>query len=255
MEVAREDPEEPRRPPHPIMTTDKSLTDRVLGPVSKVSNNLLAAAAASFDEGLGTGLARVRRILHDGEAGPFFRRIFLEWDDLVSRGKAVAERLKAPEVRTAQAEVAHDLEREVPDARRLDLLRRAFLAVAMGSPDDEGGTLGLLYIRSARRLTAEETVVLASAYRRRLEYGAPERGKPHEYEHEWAAKAKVDTGIKFDGPFRRICESLIQQGLFKGASSGISPAWSDKLGMLTDFGLAFCEFLERAQPLQEPASK
>lgn len=231
------------------MSTKKSIGKQITHAISKVSSNLLAAGAAAFEEGPGTGLARMRRILHDEEAGPFFQRVYREWTDLVEKGKAKAERIGEPSVRTALAELAHDLEKEVPDPRRLDLLRRAFLAVAIGDPSDPDETIGLAFLQTARRLSGLQAKVLAVGYH--LRHVATKHLADGDRIEKWTRRVMAHTGMRFRPVLQRELLHLNREMLVNTNIEGAALAMGPEAGVFTDYGHAFCEFLERAEPFEE----
>lgn len=142
-------------------------------------------------------------------------------------------------------EIDADLEKETPDQRRLEVLRRAFLAVAIGDPSDPEGTMGLLFLKTARQMSPEGCAVLGSAYRHRAAYAS--MGNNADRYELWRREKSAETGIKFSGPLVRVVTELIELGLLLSQRPD-RPLWHDDAeGMLTDYGLAFCRFLERSE--------
>jgi hypothetical protein len=215
--------------------------------VVALGSGLLAATIGAFTEDTATGLARVHRILHDAEAGPFFRRLGCEVGELVEKGRVKAERVGAPEVRTTLAAITEDLEKQVPDQRRLETLRRAFLAVLLGDPADPAATMALVFVHVATKLAAEDGAVLASAYRHRSDFQEERSDRTR----RWLTDAEKETGLMHEEPLRRACVRLHELGLFRPPNN-VWPNWKAGHGPLTEYGLGFCEFLQRAEPFAPP---
>jgi hypothetical protein len=172
----------------------------------------------------------------------------------IESGAIPQERLIASETATALAEVWDDLAKEIADARRIELVQRAFLGVLVGDPADPEGTMGLVYLRVARQLTAEDGAVLGSAYKHRGDH----RDKHDNFEcvSPWLTSVKPETGIAFLEPLRQAFARLMRLRLLQGNETQVHPHWHpNPNGALTPFGVAFCQFLERADLLAKESGK
>jgi hypothetical protein len=213
-------------------------------------SNLLAAAVGVFAEDASSHLARIRRVLHDNAAGPFFTRLGREFDMLVEKGKVKTERLDAPEVRTAMASIVHDLEEEVPDERRLDILRKAFLATAIGDPGDPDGAQALLYMQTARSLTGLQAQVLGAVEATKVavgsDYGAFEAAK-----RPWLKSIQSRLRVPHENvvcrELARLGEAMLINVHTDPGNLGVLTSLQDGRA-LTDYGVAFCNFLKRSDP-------
>lgn len=233
------------------MVTKDSPGDRR---IAKAGADVLWALSEAIESGPAEILGRLGHVLNGAAAKPLLVSLFDELKQMSEDGRLRAERLAAPETTTALSELTVDLEREVPDRRRLDLLRRAFLAVAIGDESDPEGTMGLIFMRVARRLTPEEAAVLGSAYRHRADPIPQEQGSArldtHRAMESWRQHAKRETGIAFDSALFDILKSLVRLKL--GYGSELQGAdWHPSTGPLTHFGVAFCEFLHRCDRTKE----
>ena len=157
-------------------------------------------------------------------------------------GKLPTDGSTASACRTAFAELLDDLNKSIPDARRLEILRRAVVATAIGLDDDPDGTRALLFVRAARSLEGDEAIVLGAAFRIRLPEGGARPGE------QWDAFAMKETRIAYIEELRRIRGQLLQKGLVVGAG-----AWNGRhKSILSEFGVGLCEFLEKAEPITPP---
>lgn len=168
----------------------------------------------------------------------------------IKDGRIPPGRMEVPELRTAIAELVRDLESEIPDQRRFEILRRAVVGAAIGLEDDPDGTKALLFVRTARRLKGEEALVLAAAFRCRSGSHPQASANARDWKHAAMKEARIPWMRKLE----EIASELTALGLIKGDGQTHLVSWEPGLGVLTDYGLAFCEFLERAEPLEEGAT-
>lgn len=215
--------------------------------LKRTASDTLAAVSGAADDSPGTLIARLRRVIHDREGSSLLDRIQREWAALVNAGKAKAERLEEPEVRTATDSLLEDLGTEVPDQRRLDCLRRAFLGIAIGDPVDHGGSMGLAFLATARSLNGQQVQVLGAAAR------TPAPITPnHFHTHgKWLDAMEKSAGIPFRPLLLRELGSLgdrllINVGVDAGNRGSPGSFGEDGL-ILTDYGRAFCKFLDRSE--------
>lgn len=236
----------------PLVRRAAEARDKAVSGVVALGKNLLEAAIGAFRGGTSGGLARVHRIFHDAEAGTFFRRVGREWGELVDQGRIEAKRIADPEVRTTLASITEDLEREVPDQRRLDILRRILLGIAIGSTDDPGETRGLAFLQTARSLTGLQAHILRIAYRTRLQELPKERFRhTHDRGDEWLRAAIVASGV----PYREVLlDELNKLASLHLVLGGSQPSVGEPgMTVLTGYGFAFCDFLQRCGPFEDPA--
>jgi hypothetical protein len=207
----------------------------------------LMLISKAMEAGIPGGLRFLGELLRGQGAKPFLKTLAEQASKEIDPG-----RLAAPETHSALAEVVDDLEKEVPDQRRIDILRRAFLGIAKGDPEDPNGVMGLIYLKTARKLTGEQAAVLGSAFRHRDDYR--DRSTNIDCVAEWEPAAMKETGIRLVDPLRTCYVGLVALGLFRPLNDAKQPVWKRTSGgPVTEYGIAFCEFLGRVEPL-EPSS-
>lgn len=204
-----------------------------------------------MDEGVGNNLRRAGSAIRDMKAHGFGAGLRRSWQRLREEGRMPPGRESAPEVATCLTEVLDDLAVEVPDQRRFEVLRRAFLSALIGDPADPDGTLAILFTKRVRQLTGEEVAVMGFAYRfrdRPKRHCFDQPDMPQNYE-DWTLAVLRVTGLTFKEELSAINQSLYRNRIFN-----IGANWSDGMGPFTKFGVALCAFLERAEPLPAPTA-
>lgn len=209
---------------------------------------LIAQAA---DEGVSGLTKRTAAALRDNAAGSFFYKLGKQCRRLIDDGKLPRERAQAEEVHTASVELVDDLGEAVPDPRRLRMLRRAFLAVLQGSSEDPEGVTSLLFLRVARRLNAEEAVVLAAAVGSSKMERHPNESNAGVADR-WREENLASTGIRYYEAMFDVCHRLADLSLVL-RDGRRQLHWNPRDGILTEYGFAFCEFLKRGEELEKAA--
>lgn len=207
------------------------------------TGDIVSALGKLQQDGIGGFFVRVGAVLRGAVAKPFFESLMDEAKRLVAEA-----RIEAPECVTALAEVVEDLETEVPDARRLEVLRRAYLSTAIGDTSgDPEGTQALLFMKTARRLSGEHGLVLGCLHKHRHDF--EKRVSQHQSLNmfgTWLGKATAETGIPYADEVAGIVQEMIPMRLVRG-SVDRTPTWGQtENGILTPYAVAFCEFLARA---------
>lgn len=233
------------------MVTDGSPGNRKIA--RNVGNAIAILGQAMKDGPLGL-LKRAGILLRDTASMPFLDALAQQARDMVP-----PERLESADVKTALAEVVDDLQENAPDPRRLELLRRAFLGIAIGDPKDQDGSVGLAFLDTARSLSGLQARILGAVLRTPVEMDRRLDGTAELRAETWMNAVRVASGIPFMPVLRR---ELLLLGRALLVSVGVDetrfdsgwPQYGGGSDLLTDYGRAFCEFLQRAEPFPDAPS-
>ena len=212
--------------------------------------NFLRAVGQLMKEEPGDFLRRFANVVHGAAGKPRLGLLIEEVKDLVNKGTVAPGRIEDDEPQTALAEVVDDLANRPPDAVRWALLRLAFLGVLRGDADDPEGTKGILFVQLACRMSRAEALVLGAAYRLRVT-DLPKNAR-HNASARFFSLGAAASGLGFSEPFNLAYKDLEATGLVRPPSFS---SWNDHPGALTDYGLAFCEFLRLVEPFDEQVAR
>lgn len=201
-------------------------------------SDVLTGVGNAVAEGVGGALKRSGDLLRNAMHAGVGAAVQAEVNDLMGRGLISVDRFEDPVVGVAMAGMVEEAEDGKLDARRIDLLRKAFRSVLLGDPErDPTGAMDEQCFELVRRLTPAQAVILACAYKHRssfLDTPPVNRGSLF---HRVLAE---ETGFRFNEVLHPICDSLRELGLTTRVAG-----WDENTGFLTRFGVAFCEFLNR----------
>lgn len=195
------------------------------------------------------------RLIRSATAGRFSEQLREEWSNYVAAGKIKPDYADTDQARAIFADTLQSFEDANFDEEQLELLRKLFLAAASETVTDRHNALVREYIEVGRTLATGEIRVLAAYHRylpewERVRDEIPLHAYPVQRAHEVARRS---SGLEYVGLIDRHEQSLIQKGLVRPQRvphSG-SANVDSKLFRLTDFGLAFCEFVATYDRLKE----
>jgi hypothetical protein len=199
----------------------------------------------------------VLRLIRAATAHRFEEQVRTEWTKFVQDGKIKADYAQTDQARTIFSDTIESLGEANYDAEQLDLLRRLFLAAASEAETDRNSLVVREYIAVGRSLSAGEIRVLSAYYHYLPEWTAnptSASSSVHLFNvHNLIDVLQERTGLKHRTLLARLDKSLGQKDLARAADQmNGSHAVDQKLFRLTDFGFAFCEFLQSYEKLKQP---
>jgi hypothetical protein len=200
------------------------------------------------------------RLIRAATAHRFTEQLRAEWAKYVEEGKIKADYAGTDQAQTIFADTLESLGEANFDAEQLDLLRRLFLAAASESQTDRDNLLVREYIAVGRTLSAGEIRVLSAYYHYLPEWTANSGRSSSGTMHLFTMQELLDvlqerTGLKHRTLLERFDKSLGHKGLARSAGPMTgSQAVDPRLFRLTDFGFAFCEFLQSYETLKQPSA-
>jgi hypothetical protein len=241
------------------LSPSANLWQAAKGADSNTAFDLLAVAAkvvTSPKETVFSGL----RLIRAATAHRFTEQLRAEWAKYVEDGKIKADYARTDQAQAIFADTLESLAETNFDAEQLGLLRRLFLAAASESQTDRDNLLVREYIAIGLTLSAAEIRVLSAYYHYLPEWTTNPGsggGSVHLFTmHELLGMLEERTGLKHRALLERLDKSLGEKDLVRsvGAMTG-SQAVDPKLFRLTDFGFAFCEFLQSYESLKQPPGR
>jgi hypothetical protein len=194
------------------------------------------------------------RLIRAGKAHRFEEQLRTEWTKLAQDGKIKSDYGQTDQARTIFSDTLESLGQANFDNDQLDLLRRLFLAAAAETETDRDSFLVREYITVGRSLSAGEIRVLAAYYNYLPEWTEnPQSGSVHLFSmHDLINVLQGRTRLKQRALLERLDKSLSEKDLVRSAGPHGSQTVDTRLFRLTDFGFAFCEFLQSYERLKKP---
>ena len=186
------------------------------------------------------------RLIRAATARRFSEQLRAEWTKYVDEGKIKPDYADTDQARTIFADTLESLGDANFDQEQLDLLRRLFIAAASETVNNRHDILVREYLAVGRTLATGEIRVQAAYYRYLPEW---ETAKDITPAHSYSAHQSIDvirkhSGLMHTALIQRHERSLIDKGLVLNYRQPGMPEVDPKHYRLTDFGYAFCEFLQ-----------
>jgi hypothetical protein len=250
--------------------TKKTIVPTLKGPTSSLTSDLwqsvrnsssetafdVLTVAAKVVTGPKEATFSALRLIRAATEHRFAEQLRAEWSKFVEDGKIKADYGETDQARTIFADTLESLGEANFDAEQMDLLRRLFLAAASETETDRSSPLVREYIAAGLTLSAGEIRVLSAYYHYLPEWDTDRNasgGNPvHLFSmHDLFNVLQERTGLKHRALIERLDKSLGEKGLVRSAGPMTgSNAVDQKLFRLTDFGFAFCEFLQSYEGLK-----
>ncbi|MDF2636106.1 MAG: hypothetical protein K0R78_2980 [Pelosinus sp.] len=140
-------------------------------------------------------------------------------------------------------ELLRNLEENLPDPNRLELLRKIYIVTATEDINDRDSPLPLQFMQMARELTSGEVLVLFAMYR--LE------GTSVNSQAGFIKQLIEESGLEYTEIVTRIHQSLFNKGFVKSVNDGLATHSILIRDLFTPLGRAFCDYVMHYNDLSQ----
>lgn len=224
-------------------------TDNSDKSLQKPTNDILATAIRQAIEGF-TGIATSERnevllslghVLQKLRSGRFLQALQKEWNSYREKGKIREDYETSEQHAACLQELLDSLDTQLPDDKRLEVMKRIFLVASTEKHSTREDPLPLEFLRAARSLSSAEVLILNAAYALGKNTSSGEGVIEAEI---WRGEIAEQSGLKHEALIEFYQEGLTRKNLILPKDD--EHDWME-LGNcygLTSFGHALCEFIE-----------
>lgn len=184
----------------------------------------------------------VGRVFQALVAGQFLSQFVTEWEEFYRKGRIKDDYASTSQSRACLSELLRYLDSEVPDEKRLDLLKKIFLVAATEEVSDRESHLPQQFMQICRNLSTGEILVLVTTYA--VADQKDYKSSVHDSAQTWLRLIGDRSGLKHEELVEIHEQSLMEKRLltkrFHSDRSGVSLG---KHFRLSDLGYELCRFL------------
>lgn len=238
------------------MSAQTGNTDKAL---QKPTNDILSTAMRQAIEGI-TGIATsetneallsLGHVLQQLRSGRFLQTLQKEWNRYREKGKIPEDYETSEQHAACLQELLDSLDTQLPDDKRLEVMKRIFLVASTEEHSTRADPLPLEFLRTARTLSSAEVLILNAAYALgKNSLSGEEVVEPY----TWREKIAEQSGLKHAALIELYQEGLARKNLIVPVDPEHNFMMLGKHFGLTSFGHALCEFIEDFESGEQPAS-